>query len=102
MNLWEGTLTTESGGHVFHNHGLTLPLPASLRFPPATPRSAVTLGIRPEDIALRETPRALQLVTDRWTSSKILERIYSCTAGSVTVAWWYERPAALTEFKDRQ
>jgi ABC-type sugar transport system ATPase subunit len=61
MNLWEGTLTRESGGHVFHNHGLTLPLPASLRFPPATPRSAVTLGIRPEDIALRETPRALQL-----------------------------------------
>ncbi|MBS0164312.1 MAG: TOBE domain-containing protein, partial [Nitrospira sp.] len=35
------------------------PLPAGLIPPQPTPTSAVTLGIRPEDIALRESPEAV-------------------------------------------
>lgn len=60
MNLWEGTLTTEDGAVVFRSHDLTLPLPARLSLPYAAQNSAVTLGIRPEDITIRESPDALQ------------------------------------------
>jgi ABC-type sugar transport system ATPase subunit len=59
MNLWQGRLTTEQGRSFFRSHDLTIPLPAGLIPPQPTPTSAVTLGIRPEDIALRESPEAV-------------------------------------------
>ena len=60
MNLWEGTLTTKDGATVFRCQDLTLPLPARLSAPHAAENSASTLGIRPEDITLRESSDALQ------------------------------------------
>ena len=59
MNLWQGRLTTEQGRSFFRSHDLTIPLPAGLIPPQPTPTSAVTLGIRPEDIVLRESPEAV-------------------------------------------
>lgn len=61
MNLWEGTLMTESGKTVFKSNGLTLPLPARLAPPQPTQHSAVTVGIRPEDLTLQESPEAVQV-----------------------------------------
>ncbi|MCS6289957.1 MAG: sn-glycerol-3-phosphate ABC transporter ATP-binding protein UgpC [Nitrospira sp.] len=61
MNLWEGSLMTEGGKTVFKGNGLTLPLPTRLIPPHSTQKSDVTLGIRPEDIALRESPEAVQI-----------------------------------------
>ena len=59
MNLWEGTLTAEDGQTVFKGNGLTFPL----KLAPSQARqySAVTVGIRPEDIALRESPEAVSI-----------------------------------------
>ncbi len=59
MNLWEGSLMTEGGTTVFKGTGLTFPLPAGLTSSHSTKKSAVTIGIRPEDIALRESPGAV-------------------------------------------
>ena len=61
MNLWEGTLMTEGGKTDFKGIGLTFPLPARLAPPQPTQHSAVTVGIRPEDITLRESPEAAQV-----------------------------------------
>ncbi|ULA61994.1 MAG: sn-glycerol-3-phosphate import ATP-binding protein UgpC [Nitrospira sp.] len=61
MNLWEGTLTTGDGESVFRSHDLILPLPATLLPPHPPQKSRVTLGIRPEDIALQEKPGAIQV-----------------------------------------
>ncbi len=61
MNLWEGVLTTRDDKTVFRSNGLTVPLPARLTPPQARQESAATIGIRPEDIALRETPAAVQV-----------------------------------------
>ena len=61
MNLWEGSLMTEGGKTVLKGNGLTFPLPAGLASSHSTKKSAVTLGIRPEDIALRELPETLQV-----------------------------------------
>ena len=61
MNLWEGVLTTRDDKTVFQSNDLTVPLPARLTPPQARQESAATIGIRPEDIALRETPAAIQV-----------------------------------------
>ena len=61
MNLWEGSLMTEGGKTVLKGNSLTFPLPAGLASSHSTKKSAVTLGIRPEDIALRELPETLQV-----------------------------------------
>jgi len=61
MNLWEGSLTEEDGQTVFKGNGLTFPLPARLAPSQSTQHSAVTVGIRPEDISLRESPEAIQV-----------------------------------------
>lgn len=61
MNLWEGALTAEDGKTVFKGNDLTFPLPARLAPSQSTQHSAVTVGIRPEDISLRESPEAIQV-----------------------------------------
>ena len=61
MNLWEGSLMTEGGKTVLKGSGLTFPLPARLSPSQPTQQSVVTVGIRPEDIALRESPDAVQV-----------------------------------------
>ena len=61
MNLWEGALTAEDGKTVFKGNSLTFPLPAGLIPPHSTQNASVTLGIRPEDIALQESPEAVQI-----------------------------------------
>ena len=88
MNLWEGTLTTKDGATVFRSHDLTLPLPARLSAPHAAENSAATLGIRPEDITIRESPEALQatgtvelvedlqLIADGLSNKEIAARVF--------------------------
>ncbi len=61
MNLWKGSLATRAGGTAFLSNGLTLPLPAKLVPSQPMQKSPVTLGIRPEDIALQEMPEAIQV-----------------------------------------
>jgi len=61
MNLWEGTLTSKQGRCFFHSRNLTIPLPPELPLPQSTQTSAVTLGIRPEDITLRESPESVPI-----------------------------------------
>ena len=61
MNLWEGSLMTEGGKTVLKGNSLTFPLPAGLASSHSTKKSAVTLGIRPEDIALQEAPGSLMV-----------------------------------------
>lgn len=59
MNLWQGTITTQNGRTVFRTEDLTLALPPlSSR---QSPESAVTLGIRPEDIRLEDETDALRV-----------------------------------------
>ena len=61
MNLWEGRFMTEGGKTVFKSNDLTVPLPARLAPPQPTQHSAVTVGIRPEDITLRKSTEAAQV-----------------------------------------
>ncbi|WHZ24875.1 MAG: SN-glycerol-3-phosphate transport ATP-binding protein UgpC [Nitrospira sp.] len=60
MNLWKGTITRQDHRIVFRSEDLSLPLPP---LPPEpAPESAVTLGIRPEDIRLEDETDALRVV----------------------------------------
>lgn len=61
MNLWEGSLRTQGAGSIFQSGDKTFSLPA--QFLPGLPphASTLTLGIRPEDISLRDTPPSLRV-----------------------------------------
>ncbi len=61
MNLWEGTLTMDAGHATFRGHDMELPLPNDLLPSRPTPTSPITIGIRPENILLQDTPDALPL-----------------------------------------
>jgi ABC-type sugar transport system ATPase subunit len=59
MNLWQGTISRQNGRTLFRTEDLSLALPPLSPYP--TPESTVTLGIRPEDIALTEGTDALRV-----------------------------------------
>lgn len=61
MNLWEGCLRTHGSEPIFQSGNMTFPLPA--HFLPALPphTSTLTLGVRPEDISLQDTPHSLRV-----------------------------------------
>ena len=59
MNLWEGALTAGDGHATFRSHGLVLSLPIDLLPSLPVPTTPITIGIRPEDIALQKTPHAI-------------------------------------------
>jgi len=61
MNLWEGTLRTEGTRSLFEGGDMTVPLPPHLLPALPAPASPITLGIRPEDIALQETSPSLRI-----------------------------------------
>ena len=61
MNLWEGTLTTKNQEFIFQSDGMILPLPKGLLPPRTDQESPITLGIRPEDIALQEEPGSIHV-----------------------------------------
>jgi ABC-type sugar transport system ATPase subunit len=59
MNLWHGTLTTRDDQTIFRSDGMDLPLPATLFSHKPPLESAVTFGIRPEDIHLQKAADAI-------------------------------------------
>ena len=61
MNLWEGTLAARGTDTLFQSNGMSLPLPPGLLPARPTQPPTVTLGIRPEDIALEDTPQAIRV-----------------------------------------
>jgi len=57
MNFLEGRLERDGDGLAFVSDALRIPLPAERRPDPATrPDETVTLGVRPEDMALADAP----------------------------------------------
>lgn len=84
MNLWEGTLMTRGGETVFEGNGLTFPLPIRLAPSQAKQYSAVTVGIRPEDVALRESPEAIPVTaTVELVEDLGAELLLHCRAGKL-------------------
>ena len=61
MNLWEGNLTTKNQDLIFQSNGMILPVPKGLLPPRTDQESPLTLGIRPEDIALQEEPGSIHV-----------------------------------------
>ena len=61
MNLWEGTVTAQGSETIFRVGDMILRLPANLLPTDSAQTTTMTLGIRPEDIALRETPQTLRV-----------------------------------------
>jgi len=59
MNLWQGTITTQTDRTLFRTEDLSLALPPLSHCP--APGSAVTLGIRPEDITPADGTDALRV-----------------------------------------
>ena len=58
MNLWEGTVTAQGSETIFRVGDMILRLPANLLPTDSAQTTTMTLGIRPEDIALQESPEA--------------------------------------------
>ncbi|MEP7153164.1 MAG: sn-glycerol-3-phosphate ABC transporter ATP-binding protein UgpC [Nitrospira sp.] len=61
MNLWPGTVTLQNDQLFFRSGAIDLPLPASMPAHPAMAESLVTLGIRPEDVRLKEEAGTIRL-----------------------------------------
>ncbi len=61
MNLWEGALTVQGTETIFQSGDLTFPLPAQLLPAQLPQQSTITLGIRPEDIAMQNSPQTIRL-----------------------------------------
>ena len=61
MNLWEGTVTAQGSEAVFRVGDMILRLPAGLLPADSTQTTTLTLGIRPEDIALQESSEAIPI-----------------------------------------
>ncbi|MBA2485032.1 MAG: sn-glycerol-3-phosphate ABC transporter ATP-binding protein UgpC [Nitrospira sp.] len=61
MNLWTGSLTRQHDQIFFRGEDIDIPLPAAVLSRPVVTESAVTLGIRPEDIRLQEEAGAVRV-----------------------------------------
>jgi ABC-type sugar transport system ATPase subunit len=61
MNLWHGTMAMRNNQPMFVSEGMALPLPTLLLAHKPALQSAIILGIRPEDIRLREAADAMRV-----------------------------------------
>ncbi len=61
MNLWEGALTAQGTETIFQSGDMTVSLPAQLLPAQLPQQSTITLGIRPEDIAMQNSPQTIRL-----------------------------------------
>ena len=97
MNLWEGSLRTQGPEPVFQSGDKNFTLPAHFLpgLPPNTP--TLTLGIRPEDISLRDTPPSLRLeAVVELIEDLGADLLIHCRAGSLKLVARADRNSGIT------